>query len=104
MVQMCASIAKEAVIGYLHLLLKGSDLESTTEELLHRKLSDHFQQDMRPFTAEIQACSICISVSGSKQTSHAMCRCLWCRTLCLCVVTSAWTQPHDSPTRELSFL
>lgn len=55
---MCASVSKQAVIRQLQVLLKGADLESTTEEVLHKQLSSHFRQDMGPFTDDIQVLSV----------------------------------------------
>lgn len=51
---MCATVSKQVVIGYLQLLLKGAHLESTTEEQLHKKLSAHFQQDVKAYEHDIQ--------------------------------------------------
>lgn len=41
------------MIAYLQLLLKGADLEATTEEALQNKLAKHFQQDLTKFSDDI---------------------------------------------------
>eukprot|EP00892_Ulva_mutabilis_P004544 jgi/Ulvmu1/2461/UM136_0013.1 len=51
---MAAKTCKKDVIGFLQRLLKGANLESTTEELLLKRLSDHFKEDMSPFASDVQ--------------------------------------------------